>query len=226
MITLPLVSYASCFLIFLVLLWISKEKQGLRLVSENGLAANLPMLIMLHVAGIFLFGIIPLLSYHPGSFVLMDSGAALKPSTWTTFLLVLVLLVITPRIINNRQRKWQDTTPVQTSPGRGFYLLYFTVRILFIAAYECWFRGYLLTDSIVTFGVTWAILLNIGLYALLHVANGKDDVIACFPFGLLLCSLCIWQGAVWPAVFIHLALTIPFELGYVRKMKTRLTLQL
>lgn len=225
MITISFLCYAASFLIFLGLLWISKEKQGLRLVSENGLAANLPMLMLLHVAGIFLFGIIPLVSDHTVIFFFFDSDAAHKPSTWTTALLVLLLLVMTPRIIDNRFRKWQDTASVHPSPGQTFYILYFIVRILFIAVYECWFRGYLLTDSIAAFGITWAILLNILLYALLHVANGKDDVIACFPFGLLLCSLCIWQGAVWPAVVIHLALTIPFELGYVRRMKTRITLQ-
>ena len=222
----PQISYSFSFLFFLILLWISKEKQGLRLVSENGLASNLPVLILLHIAGIFLFGIIPLLSNHPGSFVPFDSDSASKPSTWITAFLVIILLLITPRIIDNRARKWQDATWAHPSPGRAFYILYFIVRILFIAAYEFWFRGYLLTDSIVTLAIPWAIVLNISIYALLHVANGKDDVIASFPFGLLLCSLCIWQGSVWPAVIIHLALTIPFEIGFVRKIQTTTVLHI
>lgn len=224
MITSPLFYYALSFLFFMMILRISKEKQGLRLVSEKGLAVNLSMLILMHVAGIILFGTIPLLSDHPGVFVLFNHDDAQHSSMWTTVLLVLILLMMTPRVVENRFRKWQDTTSVYPSPGRTFYLLYFVVRILFIIAYEFWFRGYLLTDSIATLGIPCAIVLNLFLYALLHVVNGKDDVIGSFPFGLVLCSLCIWQGAVWPAVVLHLALTIPFELGYVKKLKTHITL--
>ncbi len=101
-----------------------------------------------------------------------------------------------------------------------FIVGYFFIRILFICAYESWFRGYLLHDCITSLGEPLAILLNVSLYTLLHVVNGKEETLACIPFGLLLCGLCIWQGAGWPAVVIHLTLTITYETSFIRKLKT------
>lgn len=98
------------------------------------------------------------------------------------------------------------------------FFAYFFVRIIFICTYEIWFRGFLLHDCIINFGVPLAILMNVSLYTLLHVVNGKEETPACIPFGLLLCSICIWQGTAWPAVVIHLALTISYEISFLRKI--------
>lgn len=104
------------------------------------------------------------------------------------------------------------------APGIGFILAYFLVRIIFICVYENWFRGYLLNDCIFSFGVPVAVVINVCLYSLLHAVNGREEVLACFPFGVLLCSLCIFQNVIWPAIAIHLALTITYEIGFVRQM--------
>ncbi|MEO5905879.1 MAG: CPBP family intramembrane glutamic endopeptidase [Saprospiraceae bacterium] len=211
--------HSTCYLLFLFLLWRAKEKKGLRLFDENGLATNLPILIELQVAGIVLFGILPFVFEHPGSFIFFNGIDVTNLSSWITILFVLVSLMITPLILGKNLRAFPGMINASSSPGTAYYVTYFVIRIIFIIAYESWFRGFLLTDSIVSFGVVWAILSNVFLYALLHVVNGKDEVIACFPYGLLLCGLCVWQGAVWPAVVIHLALTVPYELGFVRKLK-------
>jgi membrane protease YdiL (CAAX protease family) len=220
----PLVFYVLSFLFFLILQRIAKEKQGLRLFDERGLAANLPILIFLHVGGILLFGLLPLLCDHPGAFIFIDIDAVGKLSTWVAILLFILSLIITPRILEKKIRDLPDNPFAHNAAGVSFYLIYFFLRIVFIGVYECWFRGYLLTDSIFSFGIVWAVVINIGLYAILHLVNGRDEVIACFAYGLLLCSLCIWQGAVWPAVVIHLALTIPYEFGFLRKRKTKISL--
>ena len=216
--------YVFSFLFFFLLLWISKQKKGLRLFDEKGFAANMPMLIGLHIAGIFLFGILPFLFAHPGSFVFFKMNSAGNSSAMIVALLAFMSLMITPRILEKKFGKSQSFVS-ETSLGTAFLLAYFPIRIVFIVVYECWFRGFLLTDSIISFGIIWAILINICLHALLHVVNGKDEVIGCFPYGLLLCLLCIWQGAVWPAFVLHLALTLPYELGYIRKMKFKIALQ-
>ena len=225
MISKTLFFYVISYLFFLILLWTSKEKRGLRVFDDKGLADNLPMLIALHVGGIFLFGVIPLISSHPGTFRFLNVDLAGRLSTWITVIMFILSLIITPRIIKKKFSQLEENTPVYTSPGTPFYMVYFFIRFMFIGVYECWFRGFLLTDCIISFGIGWAILINVCLYAVLHIVNGKDEVIACIPYGLLLCTLCIWQGAVWPAVVIHLALTIPYELGFIRKMKTKISLQ-
>jgi membrane protease YdiL (CAAX protease family) len=94
---------------------------------------------------------------------------------------------------------------------------YFFVRFVFIACYEIWFRGLLLNYGIDHFGIISAILFNVGIYSLLHIVNGKQEMISCIPFGFLLCFLSIWQGSALPAVVIHLALTITYEFSFYRK---------
>lgn len=217
-----LLFHSSIYLLFLILLWSAKERQGIRLFDEKGLTPNLPILIEFQLAGIFLFGILPFAFDHPGTFSFFNGFDARNPSTWITVALVIVSLMITPQILIKKIKALPDMSNTSSSPATNVYLAYFIIRILFIVAYECWFRGFLLMDSIANFGIYWAILINVCLYAVLHLANGKDEVIACFPYGLLLCILCLWQGAIWPAVVIHLALTVPYESGYVRRIKQKI----
>jgi membrane protease YdiL (CAAX protease family) len=199
------------------LLWLSKAKQGLRLFDDCGFVANPPMLILLHAGGIILF-LFPLLFSHFNSFVLFSNNDFESPAAWVTIICFLLLLFISPKIAQKKYSKSAGNVLRGKLPGMKFIILYFIVRILFICVYESWFRGYLLSDSTSSMGWVLAVLLNISLYAFLHIVNGKDEVIACFPFGILLCCLCTWQGAVWPAIVLHLALTVPYEISLLRKM--------
>jgi membrane protease YdiL (CAAX protease family) len=215
------VFYSISYFLFFLLLVISKKTKGLRLFDEDGLVPNPRMLILLHIGGIVLFGAIPFLSDHASAFVLFKNVAVWEPFTSIIVLLVILLLFISPRLAEKKYRKFSDNTNRPVSPGTKFIIFYFLVRILFICFYESWFRGFFLNDCIATFGVGWAIVLNVCLYAVLHIVNGKEEVIACFPFGVLLCCLCIWQGASWPAIALHLALTVPYEMSFLKKINTR-----
>jgi membrane protease YdiL (CAAX protease family) len=212
--------FSMSYLLFFALLWLSKEKRGLRLFDAKGLVSNPRMLIVLQIGGIILFGTLPFLSNHPSSFVLYTSAAIASPTTSITLLLMILLIIISPRIAETKYKEVLGNVSANTSLGNIFIIPYFIIRILFICVYESWFRGYLLNDCITSFGAVLAILLNVCLYTLLHLVNGKDEVIACIPFGLLLCCLCIWQGAAWPAIVIHLALTVPYEISFLRKIRT------
>ncbi|MEP6711488.1 MAG: CPBP family intramembrane glutamic endopeptidase [Ferruginibacter sp.] len=209
--------YSISYLLFALLLWLSKAKQGLRLFDDKGLVSNPAMLVVLHIGGIILFGFVPFIFDHSYSFVLYRSDTMDNPSTWVTLLLFILLLFVSPRIAEKKYGKSAANFRADAFPEIKFILVYFIIRILFICVYESWFRGYLLNDSIISLGPALAILLNVTLYSLLHIVNGRDEVIACIPFGILLCCLCIWQGAVWPAIFIHLALTVPYEIRFLRK---------
>lgn len=213
--------YFISYLLFFALLWLSKEENGNRLVDKNGLISNPRILIVLHIGGIILFGVLPFLSNHPSSSVLYDRSALRSLPAWITLLLMILLILRVPRIAKTKFREVESIAHVHSSLSTVFIIVYFFMRILFICAYETWFRGYLLKDCITSFGEPLAVLLNVSLYTLLHVVNGKDEVLACIPFGLLLCSLCIWQGEAWPAIVIHLALTIPYEISFIQEIKTQ-----
>jgi membrane protease YdiL (CAAX protease family) len=143
-----------------------------------------------------------------------------KLSTWVTVATAILVVFISVQLAEKKFRASGSDITRNNTHSTTFIVLYFILRILFIAAYECWFRGYLLNDSIESIGLLWAIILNIVLYCVLHIVNGRAEVVACIPFGLLLCALCLWTGTVWPAIVIHLALTIPYEWSYLRKIKT------
>jgi membrane protease YdiL (CAAX protease family) len=55
------------------------------------------------------------------------------------------------------------------------------------------------------------------LYTLLHAPAGKKEMIACIPFGAILCGVCIWVNAVWPAMLLHVALSMTYEINLVQK---------
>jgi membrane protease YdiL (CAAX protease family) len=134
---------------------------------------------------------------------------------------LLFLLIASCRLAEKEYKLNTDRGTRSWPPGNSFLIVYFITRSIFIIAYELWFRGFLLIDSVAFFGIPTALLLNVGLYALLHIVNGKREVLACIPFGLLLCFLCIWQGAAWPAIAIHLTLTLSYEISMTNKIITK-----
>jgi membrane protease YdiL (CAAX protease family) len=211
--------YSASYTLFFGLLWLSKVKKGNRLADENGPVTNRRMLIVLHIGGILLFGILPgyFLNHH-SLIVFGKSFSADTLPTELTGLFAILFMIIAPILAERKYSQVPAIKPVHTSFSILFIVSYFLVRILFICAYETWFRGYLLTDCIKSFGIPVAIFLNVGLYTLLHTVNGKDEMLVCIPFGLLLCSLCIWLGAAWPAIVLHLAFTIPYEVRLVQKI--------
>ena len=101
---------------------------------------------------------------------------------------------------------------------------YFFVRILFLVAYELFFRGLLLFDCIEWFGIFQAITFSTLLTVILHVFSGKKEMWACIPYGIISCCCCISIQAVWPAIILHLALSITYETSLLNRSLTHLKL--
>lgn len=205
------------FVLFFAFLLVAKKKGTNRLTNDAGQLVVSPQLLLLHAAGIFLFGLLPLFFEHP-VFPLFFRAATLPvvPAV-VTALLLLVVLWLAPRLA--AKAKLQASPSLQL-PLAPYLVNYFLLRVLFIAAYEAWFRGFLLADSLAFLGLPLAVALNLFLYTLLHAVNGRQEMLGCLPFGLLLCGLCVWTGQVWPAIVLHLALTLSYELTLLKKYKT------
>jgi membrane protease YdiL (CAAX protease family) len=214
--------YGFSYLFFFLLLWFTRTHKANRLVGEDGsFSSSSILLVVLHVAGIILFGAFPFF-FHHSKFVLFQQTTAFWHTAVNLFLAILVILV--SLLFSVKSETQVPHSKGNASPDAPFLILYFFVRIAFIVSYEMWFRGWLLTDSIANFGVLIALCLNLSLYTLLHIVNSRKEMIGCIPFGLILCCLCIWQGAVWPAILIHLVLTISYELKLLIFLKAK-TLQ-
>jgi membrane protease YdiL (CAAX protease family) len=210
------VAAALTYCIFLGMLWWARFKCGVRLINDDGFALGVGALLVLHIAGILLFAVVPistgasLASVHP-----RVPGAL---SFAVTLLFLATTMILSLRLSKKKLEEVKKITAVKI-PSRTILASYFVLRIIFIGAYEFWFRGYLLFICEVEYGISLAIAINILLYAVLHIVNGWKETIACIPFGLILCAISLWTGSAWPAIIIHLSLTIPFEASFVVKMK-------
>ena len=84
--------------------------------------------------------------------------------------------------------------------------------IIYLTAYEYLFRGLLLFSCLEAFGLWPAIVINLALYASLHLPKGMKEATAAIPFGALICYLTIESHSIVPAVFIHSLQAISIEL--------------
>jgi membrane protease YdiL (CAAX protease family) len=210
--------YSISYLLLSVLLFFCKAKKGTRLQDENGPVANRQALILLHAGGILLLGIpsVYLLNHQLPEIVFGKSAPSYLQIAVTVFLAGLVL-VIAGRIAEKKYRQAKDKKAATTSFSTGFVTNYFILRILFLVAYEISFRGFLLNFCIDNWGIMAAIIINIVLYTLVHIVFGKEEMLACIPFGLLLCGLSIWTGAIWPAIVVHMAMSLSYDVNFLRK---------
>jgi len=205
--------------LFMGLLQYAKAKRANRLFDDRGEVVTSPVLLLLHVAGILLFGLMPLLVKHTAGIHFFASNSTAGGATALSALLLVAVIFVAPRLALKEAQLHKRIAPVRQQPPFAYLAAYFLLRIAFIVAYECWFRGFLLMDSVAQFGVPVAVCINVALYTLLHTVNGKKEMLGCIPFGLLLCSLCIWMGVVWPAILLHLALTLCYETTLLHQQK-------
>jgi hypothetical protein len=204
------------YLLFLGSLLFVKRKNGIRLFSENGPVGDPAMLIHLHVCGFLLFALTPYCLFHQSMReIVLGNTTVSFVQVCVIAILVTIAIVIAPMLAQKQYEKVHDNSGPPFT--KSFLAVYFFFRIMFLAAYETWFRGYLLTDSM-SWGLALAILINITAYTVLHIVNGKNEMVACVPFGLLLCLLSVWTNAAWPAILIHTAFTVSFEIHLVKKI--------
>ena len=96
-------------------------------------------------------------------------------------------------------------------------ILYGSLRLLYLISYECFFRGLLLMSFCFLAGVTWGVIINISLYTLIHIQKEKKELLACIPFGLLVCLFTVWWQSAWPAIIFHSQIAIVHEWPALRK---------
>jgi membrane protease YdiL (CAAX protease family) len=215
----PILIYSVSYLVFFALLLLSRQYHGNRLLDEKGAVSNRFMLLLLHIGGILLLGVLSSYSFNQRlPEIIFGKNPAGDLQLLVTGFFVILALFISPKIAEKKYCRMKAGQPAVNSFNTGFITNYFLLRILFLCAYETWFRGYLLTDCINSLGIPFAIIINIILYVLLHYVNGKQEMRACVPFGLLLCGLCIWIEAAWPAILVHLALAVSYEVRLVKKI--------
>jgi len=83
--------------------------------------------------------------------------------------------------------------------------------MIFLVAYEFFFRGFILYASLTVLDPWSAIALNCSLYGFAHFYKGPGETFGAIIVGVLLCYLTIVTGNIWSAVAIHSVMALSNE---------------
>lgn len=213
-----MIIYFFTFALFFFISWKSKHAGTQRLFNEAGTITPIPeKVINAHLAGICTLGVIPLLLLKNAASQVL-TGYSMPESYYLLLYLLLLTLVISIAFKQSKITiaKKDDFTGNFKGQSSAVYTHYFIIRCLFLFVYELWFRGLFLFNSIDLMGIPAAILLNVFLYAAVHMFNSKIELLASIPFGILLCLLSILFNTVWPAAIFHIAFSLVYEINMYR----------
>ncbi|TRW97136.1 CPBP family intramembrane metalloprotease [Flavobacterium gawalongense] len=216
--TTTIMVYLFCYVTFFLFSWISKINNSQRLINDEGIFTSNPRnLIGFHIMGIIWIGIIPIVLLKHSIWKVLIGNEILDRSFVFLYILIFILiLTIVFKQSKYASQKTQEPFKSTVHLSSPFFISYFIVRVLFLFVYELWFRGFLLFDSIGWVGINAAVTGNVFLYVLLHIFNSKKEMLACIPFGILVCFLSILFNAAWPAIILHIGVSLVYELTIYR----------
>jgi membrane protease YdiL (CAAX protease family) len=205
-----------------LLSWVSKKDGNYRLINNRGAICDKPgNMIGFHIIGILWLGLMPVGLLKQPVLNILTGNKVPGNSLLLIFLGILILIALLA-IIESKNAKQQAGDSIQNSFRLSAFFIcrYFIFRLAFLFAYEMFFRGFLLFGSIAVMGIPLAVSLNVLLYVLLHLFNSKKEMLACIPFGLLLCWLSVLFNAAWPAMILHACFSLLYEIRIYQSIFT------
>jgi len=204
--------YYLMFISFIVYFIISYVYKILKIQNIEGALLTTKGILLLnikHLIGILLFGI---LFYQ----VTPDYRKLITTIDFPglTILMVLVGLIIISATVayhSVNKKKKNKTEISQYSSNQRW--IYFSLRIVFLFAYEFFFRGVLLFSLIEINGLITAILICTSLYVLIHAFDSRVEIIGAIPFGIILCFLSYFTNNIWAAFILHITLSGVYEIS-------------
>jgi len=210
--------YVISYVLFFGFSWFSKIKGIHRLINDDGGFIQKPDgLISAHIIGILWLGILPVILLDQSILkVLADIKIPVSFIIVLYFFLLILIVTIAFEQSKNAYKKSQSSSESFARLSSKFFISYFIIRALFLFSYELWFRGFLLFYCIYWFGIPLAVFINVSLYVLLHIFNSKKEILACIPFGLLVCFFSILFNSALPAIMLHIGFSLAYEYNIYR----------
>ncbi|MEW5675056.1 CPBP family glutamic-type intramembrane protease [Flavobacterium enshiense] len=213
---------------FFALSWKSHKGGYLKLFNEFGGFTTRPFqLIGNHLAGVIVLGVLPLVLFKKDVAALLESDASGNANTILMGMIFFSLLIFTAiwqgKKVGERIKNIETHEITLTVKP---LVAYFVARFLFLIAYEFWFRGLLLFYCVNWLGVVPALVVNLVLYVLVHVFSGTKEMLACVPFGLLVCFFSLAFHSFWPAVLFHVGFSFAYEGALLRSLLRNFKIQL
>ncbi len=206
------------YVLFFGFSWICKINGIHRLINDDGTFTSKPKnLIGTHFIGVIWFGLIPVILFKNSVLKVLTNYKI--PDSYLIFLFIFILMLLITTAFKQSKTAFKNKQGLSENfmnLSPSFFISYFMIRAIFLFTYELWFRGFLLFDCIHWFGIPMAVSINIFLYVLLHIFNSKKELLACIPFGLMVCFFSILFNIVWPAIILHIAFSLVYELNIYR----------
>ena len=208
MITISQLSILVVFyvLLFLLCFLVWKKKSG-NLISAKVQNGDWTWLHIRHAGGIIIMVVLPVL------FLPVPSNLLAWPqhvdSLQVTALLITALVIFS---LSAKETEVLGNKKFIVNKGSFFQaVLHIILRNSFLVCYEWFFRGLVLFICVSLFGIIPAVLINLSLYAAIHLINGKKEFLGSILFGIILCAFTLWWHSVWPAILLHILLSASYE---------------
>jgi uncharacterized protein len=120
---------------------------------------------------------------------------------------VLIAAIALPALMlligRSKENLWQNPKIRATHWTWSLVVLNTLSWIIYLFAYEFFFRGFLLFPCIAEFGLLWAIVINVILYTLAHADQGRSMMIGAVVFSIVLSLISYYSGNFYAAFLIH-----------------------
>ncbi|RLD27040.1 MAG: hypothetical protein DRI75_10445 [Bacteroidetes bacterium] len=200
---------AVSFIVYFIISYAYKNLKIQNIEEALLIKKGLILINLKHVLGIILFGVIFYLITPEYRYLI----TTFEIPELNILLLILVVIFISGLLAFKSVKKnlKNKTERSQYDHTQGWK--YFLIRVVFLFAYEFFFRGVLLFTLIETNGLLTAIIICTSLYVLIHIFDSKAEILGAIPFGIVLCLFSYFTNNIWAAFIIHITLSGVYEVS-------------
>ena len=175
--------------------------------------------VFFRLLGFLFFGIITAFIFNvvfdaKFDFITIQISQLEEMLPWILFLFLLAVIVPYINVKNSKQNPYPQFK-IDNWTNQYKFLSYLT-WILYLTGYEFMFRGILLFGTLEELGYYPAIILNVVLYAVVHIPKGKKEVLGCFILGPILCFSAIETNTIIVPVILHISVCLSNEYFSIR----------
>ncbi len=175
---------------------------------------NTGNILLQRLSGILIYGILPAGVYYlfTRDTNMVQYTGTIKTSTFY-WLLPFAVVILIMNYLNAGSKDNLGMYPEIRKREWSFWLLVLSAVSWtgYLLAYEFIFRALLFIPAYELFGFWPAVILNIGIYSLVHVPKGIKEGVGAIFLGFVLCWLVFKTGSFWVAFFVHVVLALSNE---------------
>jgi membrane protease YdiL (CAAX protease family) len=199
-----------------------------KLIRKEPEWSNTAHVVFQRFTGVFFFAVVPMMAMLLfGKADLFGMGIKKINSQSVLWLMAVAVIILPIGYFNSRTEENLGMYPMIRNMvwNKRMIIISALSWIAYLLAYEFLFRGLLFFSSLEIMGLWQAVIINVGLYSLVHLPKGIKESLGAIPMGVVLCLLSYKTGSFWIAFFIHIMLALSnewFSLHFQPDMKLRL----